>query len=276
MKYLILGNGYIGNYLARKIPESEIYKWKISHITDVYKLLLRHKDRMLINCVGKTGKPNIDWCELNKEETFRSNVELPIMIAEACKKMGRKWVHIGSGCIYTGYEKEWTEEDAPIFYGSFYSKTKAWSQEMLKRYPEVLVLRIRMPIDEDLHPRCYISKIVRYAKEGKDVFDLQNSMTALHDLADVLQHLTCYGYTGEYNVVNKSSFTIPRILDLYKECKNEKFVYGVAAYERIRETLKADRSNCILSIDKLERSGYTKMPTIEARVWQILKGEKLS
>jgi dTDP-4-dehydrorhamnose reductase len=32
-----------------------------------------HKPTVVINCAGKTGRPNIDWCESHKIETLRSN-----------------------------------------------------------------------------------------------------------------------------------------------------------------------------------------------------------
>jgi len=274
MKYLIIGDGYVGNYFARVLPDSKIFRYKIHDNAAIEKLLWEHPDHILINCAGKTGKPNVDWCEYNQEVTFRGNVETPVMIAETCRKMDRKWVHIGSGCVYTGYEKEWTEDDAPNFFGSFYSRTKFWSQDILKAYEQALVLRIRMPIDENLMARCYISKIVKYARDGKQIFDLPNSMTILCDLASALYRLTAKGLTGEFNVVNKDPLKISQILDLYKHHRDPGLGYDKTTYEEVRKTMVADRSNCVLSGEKLEQAGIV-MPSALERVTGILRGEVL-
>jgi len=257
MEYAILGNGYVGGYLAKALPDAILLcRGRITQEEQIEEILDSYQDAILINCMGKTGRPNVDWCESHKMETFEGNVTLPIMIAEVCKAQNRNWIHIGSGCVYTGYEKEWTEEDVPNFLGSFYSQTKAWSQYMLKDYSNALVLRIRMPIDEDLQERCYISKIVKYAKAGNKMFDMLNSMTILSDLAKAIEFLTEKGLTGEYNVVNKEPMVISNIFDLYKKLVDPSLKYEMASYEEVRKTMVADRSNCVLSTSKLEKAGF--------------------
>ena len=92
-----------------------------------------------------------------------------------------------------------TEEDKPNFDGSFYSKTKAYLEDMLKSYPTTLILRLRMPISDDLavpppksfstclcvdtcsQPRNFVTKIVRYDR----VINIPNSMTILSDMLPV-------------------------------------------------------------------------------------------
>jgi hypothetical protein len=44
-----------------------------------------------------------------------------------------------------------TEMDKPNFTGSYYSHTKAMVEDLLKQFPNVLTLRIRMPIIADLN-----------------------------------------------------------------------------------------------------------------------------
>jgi hypothetical protein len=59
----------------------------------------------------------------------------------------------------------YAEEDDPNFGGSFYSETKSYMEMMVRNYPNVLQLRLRMPIDGDLsNPRNFITKIANYAK----------------------------------------------------------------------------------------------------------------
>ena len=93
-----------------------------------------------------------------------------------------------TGCIFEydaahplggGVETAFTEEDRANFDGSYYSMTKGFVEEMLRAYLDHLtVLRVRMPISDDLSPRNFITKISKYEK----VVDIPNSMTVLHDL----------------------------------------------------------------------------------------------
>jgi dTDP-4-dehydrorhamnose reductase len=271
-KYIIIGAGYIGKYLFKKLaPDASLF---VGHVCDtkiLESILLEgYPGHVLINCAGKTGRPNIDWCEDHKDQTFGANVGLPVMIAEMCKKLGKYWIHIGSGCIYDGYERDWDEEDAPNFYGSFYSKSKIWSQDILAGYDEPLVLRIRMPIDENLEERNYISKIVKYAREGKAIFSLPNSMTILSDLANAIKFLGERGETGEFNVVNNGVVESQDILELYKTYIDPSLDFKIGDKDIIESTLKAKRSNCILSCDKLEGIGF-RMPDLSKSIEKILK-----
>ncbi len=42
----------------------------------------------VINAAGVTGRPNVDWCESNKDETVRTNVVGTLTIADACNSRG--------------------------------------------------------------------------------------------------------------------------------------------------------------------------------------------
>jgi hypothetical protein len=74
--------------------------------------------------------------------------------------------------------KPFTEEDLGNFDGSFYSMTKMMVERMLRVYKGICVLRVRMPISDDLAPRNFITKIARYEK----VVNIPNSMTVLSEL----------------------------------------------------------------------------------------------
>lgn len=52
-------------------------------------------------------------------------------------------------------------------------------ENLLKEFPNVLTLRVRMPIVTDLlYPRNFITKIIKYEK----VVNIPNSMTVLPEL----------------------------------------------------------------------------------------------
>ena len=88
--------------------------------------------------------------------------------------------------------------------GSFYSETKSYMELMVRNYPNVLQLRLRMPIDGDLsNPRNFITKIANYAK----VVDIPNSMTVLDELVPMAVDGAVRGLTGAYNWTNPGAIS---------------------------------------------------------------------
>jgi len=272
MKYLIFGNGYLGQKFKKHFKDSVMSEVFVKDEKDVEKEIEKYKPEWVLNCAGITGRPNIDWCEDNKDATFEGNVLLPLTIAKACKKKGVKMMHLGSGCVYFGDNngKGWSEEDAPNFAGSFYSKTKAMSEDMLKDY-DVLQLRLRMPIDADISSeRNFIKKITNYEK----VIDIKNSMTIVDDLLRVAEALISKNKTGIYNTVNPGPMSHSEILDLYKEIVDPEFKYEIMSVEELHKTTKAERSNCVLNAEKLARE--VELKPLRERLREIFKEYKKS
>ena len=263
VKYLIFGKGYLGNKFAQYFKDSVISDQRINSSSDAEKEITKHNPEVVINCIGRTGTPNVDWCEDHKIETMKGNVTVPLMILEACQSTGKYMVHIGSGCIYNGDNggKGWTEEDEPNFFGSFYSRTKIYSEKMLKEFP-VLQLRIRIPMDDIPHSKNIIDKIIKFEK----VIDVDNSITYLPDLMKISEQLIKLRKTGVYNAVNKGPLRYPYLLDKYKELVDPNKTYETFSLEDLHSEVKAKRSNCVLSVSKLEKAGIKVRPIQEAVV----------
>lgn len=267
MKIVIFGGrGFIGSYLQ------SLYKSAIAPVGDiadplfVREVLKKEKPDIVINAAGKTGKPNVDWCEDHKEETLRANVTGPLVLLDECMKHSIYLVHIGSGCIYDGdaQGKGFTEEDPPNFTGSFYSLTKAMSDQLLKPFP-VLQLRLRMPFDRTPSARNLISKLVKYTK----VLDADNSITYIPDFFVVLEGLINRRATGTYNVVNPGAISPYRIMEMYKEYVDPSHTFERITINDLSTVTKAPRSNCILSSKKLADEGFTLLP-VEIAVKEAL------
>jgi len=268
-KILIVGNGYLGNKFHDYFKESFISNSKILSQKDAVLEIEKYSPNFLINCAGKTGRPNIDWCEDHKKETFESNVLLPINLAKACEKTKTNLIHLGSGCIYEGDNngKGFSETDEPNFYGSFYSITKNLSEELLKEY-NPLQLRLRMPIDSDLGPRNFVTKISTYKK----VINIQNSMTIVEDMLKATQILMEKKKTGIYNLVNPETISHKEILRLYTDLINPNHKYEEITLDELHSFTKAKRSNCVLDTKKLESE--IKLPSIKTQVKKILEKHK--
>ncbi|MBI2109554.1 sugar nucleotide-binding protein, partial [Candidatus Woesearchaeota archaeon] len=242
MKYLIFGNGYVGNKFKSHFGgQAALSAARISEKQDVINEISKCNPEWIINCIGKTGRPNIDWCEEHREETIFGNVIIPNIIANACETTGKKMLHIGSGCIYQGDNKGtgFSEEDRQNFFGSLYSRTKAISESWLKPRP---VLHLS-------NERNLIHKLIKY----KQIISERNSITVLEDLIAASETLMNRGLSGIYNATNPGHITHAEILDLYKRIVDPKFTYELIPYEELRKNLKADRSNCVLNTEKIEK-----------------------
>ncbi|KAJ9625848.1 hypothetical protein H2203_004612 [Taxawa tesnikishii (nom. ined.)] len=108
--------------------------------------------------------------------------------------------------------------------------------QIMQSYPNCLILRLRMPVSDDLHPRSFVTKITRYAH----VVDIPNSTTMLHDLVPVAVALAEHGETGVYNFCNPGAISHNEVLGLYRDIVDPAVV-------------KAGRSNCELDPEKLVR-----------------------
>ena len=134
--YVILGkNGYIGKAITGECQRRNLHHIALSRsdidYTDFRKFCeYAHihynsydkpfKNSIIINCAGYVGNPNVDACESNKDDTIMGNVVFPTNLANFCQSTSSTLVQISSGCIYNGYEKEFSEEDEPNFTFSNY------------------------------------------------------------------------------------------------------------------------------------------------------------
>ena len=85
---------------------------------------------------GCTGRPNVDWCEDNKEDTIRSNVIGTLNLTDCCFLSGIHCTVFATGCIYHYDDAHpiggpgFKETDPANFNGSFYSETKGHVEEV--------------------------------------------------------------------------------------------------------------------------------------------------
>jgi dTDP-4-dehydrorhamnose reductase len=183
-----------------------------------------------------------------------------------CAKRNIYFVHISSGCIYTGYpEKGYTEQDEPNFYEQFYAKTKIYAEKIIKEFPS-LIIRLRMPVDNIVHDSNFITKVAKYKK----VIHILNSMTVVPDMLYVLDDMIYRRITGIFNLVNPGLITAAEVMDLYKEIVDQNHNFEVIGLDELDKMVIATRSNCMLNTDKLKDNGYN-LPDIKDAVISCMK-----
>lgn len=269
--FLVFGGktGWIGRQLMTLIEQqghiSIAAHSRLENRESICSELKSVRPDFVINAAGITGRPNVDWCEINQQETLRVNVLGALNLADITYLYAIPYIMISTGCIYE-YDDEhpmcsgkgFDEEDEPNFNGSFYSRTKIIVEKLLRAYPHLLLLRLRMPIADDLTQRAFIGKIVQYKK----LVNIPNSMAVTHDLLPLVIDMALKGCTGVFNFVNPGTLSHYEIMDLYKKYIDPEHVYEKITIEEQDMMLKARRSNCELSAKKL-LSLYPQIPHIK-------------
>lgn len=280
---LILGKGYLGSELSKYLCN---LNYTIYHVNrsecdyhnqnELWKYLLNNNIDCVINCAGFTGRPNVDQAEFQKQLCWDLNVVIPQQVAKTCHNLGIKCIHISSGCIYSGYSKQFTEEDTPNFgmfdESSFYSKTKH-AFETVTRDLNVKILRIRMPICYNVgNPRNYLTKIMNYP----NLIDMVNSKTFIPDLCGfidtILKNMTpswWYNKQDIYNIVNPEPLTTFDVVDLLNRGNEGGWKKLDPKWISISELdVIAPRSNCVL--DNTKASKIYKFKTETEFMWMFM------
>eukprot|EP01025_Chloroclados_australasicus_P060784 TRINITY_DN7856_c1_g1_i6.p1 TRINITY_DN7856_c1_g1~~TRINITY_DN7856_c1_g1_i6.p1 ORF type:complete len:351 (-),score=28.02 TRINITY_DN7856_c1_g1_i6:183-1139(-) len=259
--FLIFGKsgwigGLVGEELERQGLKYEYATARLENREGIVRDIERVNPTHVLNCAGVTGRPNVDWCEDHKADCIRGNVIGCLNLADVCTEKGVHMTYYGTGCIFhyddqfpMNSGKGFKEADKPNFTGSYYSHCKAITENLLAAYPNVLTLRVRMPIVEDLtYHRNFITKIIKYHK----VIDIPNSMTVLPELIPYSIEMSKRKLTGIMNYTNPGAISHNEILQLYKEYIDPDFTWSNFTIEEQAAVIVAPRSNNLLDTERFK------------------------
>ena len=261
MRVLVFGaRGWVGGIVARAIPDA-LFPAAIARIdirSDVQEALWSRQPDVAINCAGRVGVPNVDWCEDHPFETWRDNAIGPAILAEECAKRRIHLVHVGSGCVFAGQSTHadgaWQEGDAPNA-TSLYARSKAAADSLLAALPGVAVVRIRMPVSAEAHPRSLPDKLSGY----RTVCHAVNSVTFLSEFPRVLLRIAEERATGIFHAVARGVLAHREIVEAWRRLvdRNAPIPEWVADESDLRSLglARAPRSRAILADTRLAGIG---------------------
>lgn len=256
----VMGAGFLGHKVVAGLTDAEFVRVDIADSEAVRRVISSGRYSAIVNAAGKTGKPNVDWCETHQTETFRSNVIGPLVLAQHCADAGTYLLHFGSGCIFYGPSPRgdgWRETDHANP-SAYYSRTKYAADLVLAPLANTAVVRIRMPIDSTPAPRNLITKLAGY----REVIDVENSVTVIEDLIGVVDGLIRKRATGIFHATNPGSMRHRDLLALYAKWVVPGHTYSLIREEElvVRGLALRARSNCLLASTNLADVGLSMRP----------------
>jgi len=194
VKVGVIGRGYVGNALLLYLNDRKIDARLIERGQKPEVAAMRYD--VVVNAAGHVGINNLEDVQEHYSELKESNVEMPQSYAEACSKTGSRFIHMSSGCVYSGYKgfdslqpnpeilgsEGWVESDPTNSDGNSYIISKISAEETLQGFKNVTILRPRMIFDETSSPKNLLLKLIKY---NQDVLvDGFNSITSMNMICE--------------------------------------------------------------------------------------------
>jgi len=288
MKLLVYGSkGWIGTQFMKIASDHTIAgKSRLDDVAAVKKELDEVAPTHVFCFIGRThgtiGEKvytTIDYLEQPGKlvDNIRDNLFSPITLAKLCSDSDIHLTYLGTGCIFKYDDKHpfgkevngFTEDAKPNFFGSGYSVVKGFTDQLMTLFPNVLNLRIRMPITGEPNGRNFITKITTYEK----ICSIANSMTVLPELLPMALKLAMNKHTGTLNLTNPGLISHNEILEMYKDIVDPEFEWKNFSIVEQAKILAADRSNNYLDTIKLETL-CPEVKNIKESVRQMLEQYK--
>jgi UDP-glucose 4,6-dehydratase len=283
MILLIGSTGYIGTEFKKQFEKNSIPYKTLSHkeatranIIEIHKA---YNIQYIINCAAFVGKPNIEACENQKDETISGNIILPILLKEISQELEIVYCHISTGCLYNGQSPNtdgWQEKDKPNFSFelnncNFYTGTKIIAEKYISLYEKSYIWRIKLPFENEHNNKNYISKIINYDTLVSENNSISNKVELVKACIDSIKLEIPF---GTYNITN-SGYISP--MDLVKKLVNTITPNKKANFLIIdnfyKDISSMPRSSCIVNNKKLLSTGI-KMSEVNESIDWCLKNWK--
>ena len=100
----------------------------VTNRSDVKSLISSFQPNIILNAAAAT---NVDWCESNREETWKINVTAVENLVEASRKVGAQLIHVSTDYVFDGKNGPYDETAKPNPLG-YYGKTKLASENAIR------------------------------------------------------------------------------------------------------------------------------------------------
>ncbi|HEX3431045.1 MAG TPA: dTDP-4-dehydrorhamnose reductase [Rhizomicrobium sp.] len=190
MRILIFGKtGQVGRELERAVwaADASILQWDRSQCdlalpSRVAECVLEMRPDIVINAAAYTA---VDLAESEPELAGTINRDAPRAMAEACRSIGAKLVHLSTDYVFDGSKRTPYVESDPVAPLSVYGRSKEEGETAIRsRLPEHVILRTSWVFAA--HGSNFVRTMLRLARERPElriVADQRGAPTAARDIA---------------------------------------------------------------------------------------------
>lgn len=206
MRVLVTGaGGQLGRELVRTAPEEfevlahERASLDVGDRSSVLHGVRAGRPAVVINAAAYTA---VDKAESEPDAASRGNADGPGFLAEACREVGARLVHVSTDFVFDGAtSRPYRPDDAPVPLG-VYGATKLEGERRVLRELPLHSLVVRTAWVYSSHGRNFVLTMLRVMRERgtvRVVSDQVGTPTSARDLAKVLWDLVAAGATGVHH-----------------------------------------------------------------------------
>lgn len=184
--------------------DHELYDYTQLDITrkgDVKSLVTSFQPSVIVNAAAAT---NVDWCEVHREEAWKTNVVGVENLAEAARKVGARIIHVSTDYVFDGQHGPYDELAKPNPL-SYYGKAKLAGENVLRTagIPHAIVRTIVLygyGVAVKPNFALWVVGSLKAGKKIRCVDDQIGNPTHVNDLALALWRLIERDRTGLFHV----------------------------------------------------------------------------
>lgn len=199
------GDVVVGTHLNFPTKKTVFYNPLIES-DENFKIEPYHPD-VIIHCGALT---NVDYCELNPEESEKATVTSTDRIAGYCRSLGAKLIYISTDYVFDGLNGPYTETEKtnPI---NVYGRHKLRAEEIVGTLNNFLIARITNVYGEEERSKNFIARLLQMYQNQEDKtlhLPIDQFATPVYagDVARMLHLLIKDNKSGIYNLSSTDYF----------------------------------------------------------------------
>ena len=107
------GEGWVAGHLKELLQQQNEKVFTTTVRMENREAVMAELDRVkpthVLNCAGCTGRPNVDWCEDNKEQVIRSNVIGTLNLTDCCFLKNVHCTVFATGCAFISLHETYAQ-----------------------------------------------------------------------------------------------------------------------------------------------------------------------
>lgn len=251
---IVLGRGFLGKEF--EADGYEVWDRKRFNADSILWGGIFRGVETIINCIAVS---DTRYCERpeNFAEVMKVNAGLPGRLSFFCRKTGRKFVHISTGCVYGDSERMCFESDPVNDARSAYARSKLAAEGLC--HHSDLIIRPRLLLGAHEAPGNLLDKLLKFDK----FLDERNSVTWTRTIVEAVGMLLDYRKSGIYNVANEGACTIREMAAIIGR------EGGALSGEEVCKMQGVHVANNVMSVQKLKE--FYQPPTVEQALFACMR-----